>query len=153
MPNRGPLDLDALIARTALIGDCVAWLTSEPEQKELVTTSLVDFLLARGWRPGRRVHELESHLGSKVVEPAEERPPRCYVVWSYEHEAWWGPDRCGYTTDLAKAGRYGTDELGEITTTIPPEEEVAVHERLATGGWPPYIRRRALTEAGDGAAT
>lgn len=29
-----------------------------------------------------------------------------YVVWSNEHAAWWGPDECGYRSDLSHAGRY-----------------------------------------------
>ena len=29
-----------------------------------------------------------------------------YVIWSFEHEAWWRPDRRGYTPDLKQAGRY-----------------------------------------------
>ena len=29
-----------------------------------------------------------------------------YVIWSNEHRAWWGPDRRGYCSRLADAGRY-----------------------------------------------
>jgi hypothetical protein len=29
-----------------------------------------------------------------------------FVIWSFEHDAWWGPDRTGYTRDLSQAGRY-----------------------------------------------
>lgn len=28
---------------------------------------------------------------------------------------WWGPDRCGYTCDLNKAGRYTVEEVKQIT--------------------------------------
>jgi hypothetical protein len=37
-----------------------------------------------------------------------------WVVWSEEHGAWWGPGRHGYTTSLAKAGRYDRDEARVI---------------------------------------
>jgi len=29
-----------------------------------------------------------------------------WVVWSFEHRAWWAPGRCGYVLALAEAGRY-----------------------------------------------
>jgi hypothetical protein len=29
-----------------------------------------------------------------------------WVVWSFEHAAWWGPGRMGYVRELARAGRY-----------------------------------------------
>lgn len=32
--------------------------------------------------------------------------PDAYVIWSFEHKAWWGPDRRGYTLRLSEAGRY-----------------------------------------------
>lgn len=55
-----------------------------------------------------------------------------YVIWSHQHEAWWGPDRAGYTTDLAEAGRYTLEEAGEIVVpVIPSGIEVAVDERVA----------------------
>ena len=31
---------------------------------------------------------------------------RRYLVWSNEHRMWWRPNSCGYTTDIAQAGRY-----------------------------------------------
>ena len=36
--------------RGQFLADCLSWLRSEPLQESLVTTSLVDFLLARGCR-------------------------------------------------------------------------------------------------------
>lgn len=29
-----------------------------------------------------------------------------YLIWSFEHDAWWGPDQRGYVKDHTKAGRY-----------------------------------------------
>jgi hypothetical protein len=37
-----------------------------------------------------------------------------FLIWSYEHNAWWTPQRSGYTTDLHKAGRYTESEAWEI---------------------------------------
>jgi hypothetical protein len=33
-----------------------------------------------------------------------------WLVWSIEHNAWWDADRCGYTKDRAKAGRYSFND-------------------------------------------
>jgi hypothetical protein len=37
-----------------------------------------------------------------------------WVVWSFEHNAWWAPDWCGYTPDLAQAGRYSEADARDI---------------------------------------
>jgi hypothetical protein len=37
-----------------------------------------------------------------------------FYIWSREHQAWWGPNRYGYTRDLAGAGRYSDTETQEI---------------------------------------
>lgn len=29
-----------------------------------------------------------------------------FLIWSIEHNAWWRPERCGYTMRVAEAGRY-----------------------------------------------
>lgn len=53
-----------------------------------------------------------------------------YLIWSHEHNAWWGPNQSGYTTDVEQAGRYSFDEAAEITMDVlPPGVEVAVGER------------------------
>ena len=64
---------------------------------------------------------------------------RQFVIWSWEHTAWWGPDRCGYTADLAKAGRYSHAEAADIVVGhIPAGEEVAfrIEEAEALKGFP-----------------
>ena len=37
-----------------------------------------------------------------------------FLVWSRKREAWWGPNRCGYTTDRTAAGRYTEEEARQI---------------------------------------
>lgn len=37
-----------------------------------------------------------------------------WLVWSYEHDAWWAPGRCGYVSDWQRAGRYRYTEALKI---------------------------------------
>lgn len=37
-----------------------------------------------------------------------------YLVWSNEHGAWWGPNSCGYSTSIERAGRYPRSEALKI---------------------------------------
>jgi hypothetical protein len=52
-----------------------------------------------------------------------------YVIWSFEHDAWWGPARWGYTPDLANAGRYSQHEAAEI---VEHANIVKINERMMT---------------------
>jgi hypothetical protein len=38
-----------------------------------------------------------------------------WLVWSNEHAAWWCSARCGYTWDIAHAGRYSLEEAIAIS--------------------------------------
>lgn len=51
-----------------------------------------------------------------ATQPAP-RNAQKYLVWSNEHAAWWGKDRCGYTRIIANAGRYSRDEALKIAGT------------------------------------
>lgn len=48
---------------------------------------------------------------------AVERVSEPYLVWSNEHQAWWGKDRCGYTRHIERAGRYERAEALSIAGT------------------------------------
>jgi hypothetical protein len=37
-----------------------------------------------------------------------------YLIFSYEHRAWWGPNHSGYTQRLHEAGRYSQGEAIDI---------------------------------------
>lgn len=37
-------------------------------------------------------------------------------IWSYEHGAWWGEGRWGYSTDPRQAGEYARDEAEKIVS-------------------------------------
>jgi hypothetical protein len=55
-----------------------------------------------------------------------------YVIWSFEHDAWWSPGRMGYTPYLAAAGRYtkaDADAIVEHANKYSPTiNEVAIRE-------------------------
>lgn len=53
-----------------------------------------------------------------------------YFIWSFEHGAWWKPDRQGYTTNLSEAGRYEAGEAGDIMVADVEMNEVAVQENV-----------------------
>lgn len=37
-----------------------------------------------------------------------------YRIWSIEHNAWWGPNECGYTPKKADAGLYEPERAHQI---------------------------------------
>ena len=70
-------------------------------------------LLQMGWMAGRR----------SLAEC------RCWLIWSNEHEGWWGKRRCGYYTQVDSAGRYTLQEALDrcgyrSRTTGQPDELV-----------------------------
>lgn len=36
------------------------------------------------------------------------------MIWSFEHNAWWGPNRHGYVEDKRAAGAYSTEEARQL---------------------------------------
>ena len=45
-------------------------------------------------------------VNQKTKETQETENMDKYYIWSNEHRAWWGPDRCGYSSGLLGAGVY-----------------------------------------------
>jgi hypothetical protein len=43
-----------------------------------------------------------------------------YFIWSNEHNAWWGPNECGYSKGLTGAGEYTRDEAITICRRAIP---------------------------------
>lgn len=71
-------------------------------------------LPSRSWtdRQSSAVKSIESiaeELEALVAAPSDR-----WVVWSFEHEAWWGPRHMGYHPQLLCAGLYAMDEAKEI---------------------------------------
>lgn len=52
-----------------------------------------------------------------TLAPDSEKLREAYLVWSNEHQAWWGKDRCGYTRFIDRAGRYNRAEALSIAGT------------------------------------
>jgi hypothetical protein len=51
-----------------------------------------------------------------------------FLIWSFEHGAWWGPDRRGYTPRLDEAGHYSREDASAIVAmaNVVTVEEVMV---------------------------
>jgi hypothetical protein len=39
---------------------------------------------------------------------------KSFLIWSNEHQAWWGPKECGYVKARRIAGRYSLERAIEI---------------------------------------
>ncbi len=62
-----------------------------------------------------------------------------FVIWSYEHRAWWRPKWSGYTTNFGVAGHYTAEEAGRAVTGSALIGEIAIREDIGqTRGPPPY---------------
>jgi len=51
-----------------------------------------------------------------------------YVIWSFEHQAWWAPNRLGYTELLDQAGQYDDAEAQQIVrdANVVRQEELSM---------------------------
>lgn len=52
----------------------------------------------------------DKHLEEKIEEAVEKATANEYLIWSFEHDAWWMPKHLGYTKDRTEAGRYSHAE-------------------------------------------
>lgn len=43
-----------------------------------------------------------------------------WVLWSNDHSAWWGPNRCGYSPNLLDAGVYTEGEAKRLEAIVSP---------------------------------
>jgi hypothetical protein len=43
-----------------------------------------------------------------------------YLIWSAEHEGWWGPAGLGYVRDVGEAGRFSREDALEICRNALP---------------------------------
>jgi hypothetical protein len=77
-------------------------------------------------------HDLDRAMANHVADinapsgPSGEASE--WLIWSNEHHAWWGPDRCGYPPQPHLAGRYTLTEARNICHqrhwlggSVPPE--------------------------------
>ena len=61
------------------------------------------------------LHGREEHLdNARLIAAAPDLlaalASETWLVWSNEHAAWWGPNRCNYYTSIESAGRYSLEE-------------------------------------------
>lgn len=72
-----------------------------------------------GWTVG----QLRTHL--RMIALAETASPKSdlYLIWSHEHQQWWGPNASGYTRRLSLAGRYSKRQALEICYLAMPGAE------------------------------
>jgi len=64
-----------------------------------------------------------------------------FLIWSYEHDAWWGPNGRGYVKDIEKAGRYHPVNAAAILidASVVKIDEIIIPEHLAVDkGAPKY---------------
>lgn len=89
-----------------------------------------------------------------------------YLIWSFEHSAWWGWSRRGYVQEIGAAGIYSQEEAEEICNDanltglneamVPLskgfiEGQIAMygqHEEEESGGVQ-YVTRSMAYDAGD----
>jgi hypothetical protein len=67
-----------------------------------------------------------------------------YVIWSFEHTAWWRPRSCGYTPHLYEAGHYSQAEADAIVAdaNIVSVNEWAIrYEDAVRNDWNTMRRR------------
>lgn len=77
----------------------------------------------------RAIDRLTPPAAAPSGEPSDQ-----WVVWSTEHDAWWGPNRGGYTSSLMQAGLYTEAEARRIERLRSPvgERAIPVAEALAS---------------------
>jgi hypothetical protein len=101
--------------------------TAAPSVREALETERAELMAkneaATSWGAAvgarcERIKDIDRQLRALSATPtpteARERIADIYLVWSNEHAAWWGPNRCGYNTHISHAGRYTRDEAIKI---------------------------------------
>ena len=54
-----------------------------------------------------------------------------YLIWSFEHDAWWLPNSHGYTGNIDMAGRYHAGQAAKIVLESIWLDEIAILEKIA----------------------
>ena len=71
--------------------------------------------------------------------PVDSVLPEPWVIWSFEHDAWWAPHERGYVLELAQAGRYTKARALEIeahANVVRPNELALSLAHAETHGHP-----------------
>lgn len=71
-----------------------------------------------------------------------------FLIWSRDHQAWWGPERSGYTNDLERAGRYESGEAMDVTDWAYPRCNSHLnHDEISDFPVPADLDRDSIMEA------
>ncbi len=70
-------------------------------------------------------HDLPATFGDGIIR---------YIIWSNQHQMWWGPNGVGYTPWLEEAARYTMDGARAIVDRATLKGQLAVNRpsRLST---------------------
>ena len=60
-----------------------------------------------------------------------------YVIWSFEHMRWWGPNFRGYVERIEDAGRYSLEEAAGPCLRDVEHNEIPIMEPNALRNGPP----------------
>ena len=100
---------------------------------ELTKESLLLWLRSRGDMSPWAENTVGILLGYDV--PLTDPEEKNWLIWSNEHNGWWGPNSYGYVKDRTAAGRYSYEEATRIvrnanlTKDTPPNEAMVRDER------------------------
>lgn len=53
-----------------------------------------------------------------------------YVIWSFKHNAWWGPNEAGYTQNFKQAGLYTAEQAAACVRRNIFGQTLAIHVNL-----------------------
>lgn len=83
------------------------------ERQAINEKSLPEIIVVVKGITGACLHKLRDLLPEHLLYPIIKEND-FVMVWSFEHDAWWRPDHCGYTNEEEQAGLYPRKEAEEI---------------------------------------
>lgn len=60
------------------------------------------------------IQNSEEKIRARKEEVKKAHSEERWLIWSFEHNAWWMPRQCGYTGKIKHAGMYKYDQAVEI---------------------------------------
>lgn len=125
-------------------------MTNNPAQLRSAATALLsaaemlehnDAIFKGKWKKGSKAWSgdfIERTVadGLALLTPrSESEESKDWLIWSNEHRAWWGPERCGYPHNFVAAGRYTLTAARAICRSrhwadgkTPPETMIHIDE-------------------------
>jgi hypothetical protein len=69
-----------------------------------------------------------------------------WLIWSYENNAWWGPNKCGYTKEWQQAGRYRYGEAVQICDNANRYSKLTNEEMVHTTNVENFMAKKKMPE-------